>query len=58
MARVMRVRSVYGGTTYEVRSFWGCVGLFAITERKVSDVADYYYPTVANVLADNFMEVK
>ena len=58
MARAIRVRSVYGGTTYEVRTFWGCVGLHAITGHGISAVADYYYPSIANVFADDFVEVK
>lgn len=54
----MKVRSIYGGTTYKVQPFCGCIALYAVCEHCISNVPDYFYPTLAHMLADNFKEVK
>lgn len=55
------VRHQFGGVTYKVKPFCGCVGLYAICNDQfgeyVSTTPDYIFNNVADMLADNFMEV-
>ena len=57
----MRVRHKFGGITYQVQPFCDCIGLYAICEDEFGQytctVPDYIYTNVANMLADDFMEV-